>query len=75
MNKAKDIPKLPPRSTTKPLKTEQKPLSPADETKPSEEKLPQGQIGESVTPEIKANTAELDVDKDPNLGMSDLKKP
>ena len=75
MNKAKDIPKLPPRSTTKPLKTEQKPLSPADETKPSEEKLPQGQIGESVTPEIKTNTAELDADKDPNLGMSDLKKP
>ena len=41
----------------------------------SEEKLPQGQVGESVTPEIKTNTAELDADKDPNLGMSDLKKP
>jgi ubiquinol-cytochrome c reductase cytochrome b subunit len=75
MSKAKDIPKLPPRSTTKPLKSKQKPLSPKDETRPPEEKLPQGQIGESVTPEIKTNTAELDVDKDPNLGMSDLKKP
>ena len=75
MSKAKDIPKPPPRFTTKPLKSKQKPLSPKDETRPPEEKLPQGQIGESVTPEIKTNTAELDVDKDPNLGMSDLKKP
>jgi ubiquinol-cytochrome c reductase cytochrome b subunit len=75
MSKAKDIPKLPPRSTTKPLKSEQKPLSTTDNTTPSEEKLPQGQVGESVTPEIKTNTAELDADKDPNLGMSDLKKP
>ena len=75
MSKAKDVPKFPPRSTTKPLKSEQKPLSTKDETKPPEEKLPQGQVSESVTPEIKTNTAELDADKDPNLGMSDLKKP
>ena len=75
MSKAKDIPKPPPRSTTKPLKSSQKPLSTTDKTAPSEEKLPQGQVGESVTPEIKTNTAELDADKDPNLGMSDLKKP
>jgi len=46
-----------------------------DQTKLPNEKLPHGQVGEPVTPEIKTNTAELDLDKDPNLGTSDLKKP
>ena len=75
MGQSKNIPKPPKFPTTKSLESAQKPLSQTDQTKLSEEKLPQGQVGESVTPEIKANTAELDLDKDPNLGMSDLKKP
>ena len=75
MAQSKNIPKPPKIPTTKPLESAQKPTSQIDQTKLSDEKLPSGQIGESVTPEIKANTAELDLDKDPNLGMSDLKKP
>ena len=72
MSQSKNIPKPPKIPTTKSLESAQKPSS---QTKLSEEKLPQGQVVENVTPEIKTNTAELDLDKDPNLGMSDLKKP
>ena len=72
MSQSKNIPKPPKFPTTKSLDSAQKPPS---QTKLPEEKLPQGQVDEPVTPEIKTNTAELDLDKDPNLGMSDLKKP
>jgi ubiquinol-cytochrome c reductase cytochrome b subunit len=75
MSQSKNIPKPPKIPTTKLLESAQKPLSKTDQTKLPEEKLPQGQVVENVTPEIKTNTAELDLDKDPNLGMSDLKKP
>ena len=75
MSQSKNIPKPPKIPNTKLLESAQKPLSKTDQTKLPEEKLPQGQVVENVTPEIKTNTAELDLDKDPNLGMSDLKKP
>jgi ubiquinol-cytochrome c reductase cytochrome b subunit len=75
MSQSKNIPKPPKIPTTKLLESAQKPLSKTDQTKLPEEKSPQGQVVENVTPEIKTNTAELDLDKDPNLGMSDLKKP
>jgi ubiquinol-cytochrome c reductase cytochrome b subunit len=75
MSQSKNIPKPPKIPNTKLLESAQKPLSKTDQTKLPEEKLPQGQVIENVTPEIKTNTAELDLDKDPNLGMSDLKKP
>jgi ubiquinol-cytochrome c reductase cytochrome b subunit len=74
MAQSKNIPKPPKLPTTKSLETAQQPPV-MDQTKPSEKKSPQGQVSESVTPEIKANTAELDLDKDPNTGMSDLNKP
>jgi ubiquinol-cytochrome c reductase cytochrome b subunit len=75
MSQSKNIPKPPKIPTTKLLESAQKPLSKTDQTKLPEEKSPQGQVVENMTPEIKTNTAELDLDKDPNLGMSDLKKP
>jgi ubiquinol-cytochrome c reductase cytochrome b subunit len=75
MSQSKNIPKPPKIPNTKLLESAQKPLSKTDQTKLPEEKLPQGQVVENVTPEIKTNTAELDLDKDPNLGMSDLNKP
>jgi ubiquinol-cytochrome c reductase cytochrome b subunit len=74
MAQSKNIPKPPKLPTTKSLETAQQPPV-MDQTKPSEKKSPQGRVSESVTPEIKANTAELDLDKDPNTGMSDLNKP
>jgi ubiquinol-cytochrome c reductase cytochrome b subunit len=75
MSQSKNIPKPPKIPNTKLLESAQKPLSKTDQTKLPEEKSPQGQVVENMTPEIKTNTAELDLDKDPNLGMSDLKKP
>ena len=75
MSQSKNIPKPPKIPNTKLLESAQKPLSKTDQTKLPEEKLPQGQVVENMTPKIKTNTAELDLDKDPNLGMSDLKKP
>ncbi len=32
-------------------------------------------VSEPKAPEIKSKTAELNTEKDPNIGMSDLKKP
>ncbi len=66
MSKSKEIPKIPKIPTTRSLPTTQKPL---------EKKLPQEQVSEHITSEIKTNTAELDLNKDADLGMSDLKKP
>ena len=43
--------------------------------KPIQDKPVSTQVTESETPEIKPNTAELDTNKDPNLGIDDLKKP
>ena len=77
MSQSKLTPKPPPSiPTTKTMESGEKPLlSGNDNQKPPEEKPSQGQITESTAPEIKANTAELGLDKDPNLGTSDLKKP
>ena len=75
-SQSKNIPKPPKLPTTKQLETSQKPPSKTDSIeKTTEEKPSQGQIVESSTPEIKPTTAELDLDKEQNLGMSDLKKP
>ena len=40
-----------------------------------EEKPSQEQVAEPSAPETKPTTAELDLDRDQNLGTSDLKKP
>jgi hypothetical protein len=75
MSQSKNIPKPPKLPTTKQLETSQKPLPQTDGVQKSpEEKPSQGQIAES-SPEIKPTTAELDLDREQNLGMSDLKKP
>ena len=76
MSQSKNIPKPPKLPTTKQIETSQKPLPQTDGVqKLPEEKPPQGQIAESSSPEIKPTTAELDLDAEQNLGMSDLKKP
>ena len=77
MSQSKLTPKPPPSiPTTKSMESGEKPLlSGNDNQKPPEEKPSQGQITEPTAPKIKANTAELGLDKDPNLGTSDLKKP
>ena len=65
---------MPPVTTTKPLISTQKPLEPTNGgSKPDDEKPLQGKVTEPSVPEIKTDVAELD--KDLNLGTSDLNKP
>ena len=76
MSQSKNIPKPPKFPTTKQIETSQKSLPQTDVLpKTSEEKPSQGQVAEPSTPEIKPISAELDLDREQNLGMSDLKKP
>ena len=76
MSQSKNIPKPPKLPTTKRIATSQKSLPQTDGVQKSpEEKSSQGQIAEPSSPEIKPTTAELDLDREQNLGMSDLKKP
>jgi ubiquinol-cytochrome c reductase cytochrome b subunit len=76
MSQSKNIPKPPKIPTTKQIETSQKPLPQTDRVQKSpEEKPSQGQIVGPSSPEIKPTTAELDLDREQNLGMSDLKKP
>ena len=65
---------MPPVTTTKPLVSTQKPLEPTNGgSKPASDKPSQGQVTKPSVPEIKTDVAELD--KDLNLGTSDLNKP
>ena len=65
---------MPPATTTKPLVSTQKPLEPKNGgSKPDSGNPSQGQVTEPSVPEIKSDVAELD--KDLNLGTSDLNKP
>ena len=76
MSQSKNIPKPPKLPTTKQIETLQKPLPQTDVVqKTPDEKPSQGQIAEPSSPEIKPTTAELDLDREQNLGRSDLKKP
>ena len=74
MAQSKNIPQMPPVITTKPLVSTKKPLEPTNGgSKPADEKPLQGKVTEPSVPEIKSDVAELD--KDLNLGTSDLNKP
>jgi len=76
MSQSKNIPKPPRIPTTKQIETSQKPLPQTDGIQKSPEEKPlrvQGALPKS--PEIKSTTAKLDLDREQNLGMSDLKKP
>jgi ubiquinol-cytochrome c reductase cytochrome b subunit len=75
MSQSKNIPKPPKIPTTKLLQTTQKPLSETDDAQKSPEEKPSHELAEPSAQEIKPTTAELDMNKDQNLGMSDLKKP
>ena len=74
MAQSKNIPQMPPVITTKPLVSTKKPLEPTNgDSKPASDKPSQGQVTEPSVPEIKSDVTELD--KDLNLGTSDLNKP
>ena len=63
-----DSKELPPSDSTPIDNVETKPIS-----KPTNEALPP-EVSKDQVSEIKANSAELDIKKDPNLGTEDLKK-
>jgi len=74
MAQSKNAPEMPPVSTTKPLVSTQKPLEPTnDSSKPTDPKPSESQVSEPSVPKIETNVTELD--KDLNLGTSDLNKP
>ena len=74
MAQSKNIPQMPQVITTKPLVSTKKPLEPTNgDSKPASDKPSQGQVTEPSVPEIKSDVTELD--KDLNLGTSDLNKP
>jgi hypothetical protein len=76
MAQSKNIPKPPKFPTTKRIKTTQNLTPQIDlDQKSPEEKPSQEQVAKHSSPEIKPTTAELDMNKDQNLDMSDLKKP
>ena len=84
MAKTKEVPP-PPSTKIKMTKSIQSPdtkeLPSPDETQIDSEgtktiaKSPEVNTASTETPEIKPNTANLENDKDPNVGLSDLKKP
>ena len=74
MAQSKNAPQMPPITTTKPLVSTQKPLEPTNgSSKPTDPKPSEGQVSEPSVPKIETNVTELD--KDLNLGTSDLNKP